>query len=102
MFEKILEFGLQRAELEWAQEPIYMAQIFLWVPLEVTRMRRILPLLRSHIHSTFPPVIDQIFCNSCVTHQIVLAEEQQHRRSHWSVPKHIDALFEKVHRVAFE
>lgn len=69
------------------------------MPLEVTGVSRVLPILRCHLDAAFAQVPYEFFHGSRVTHHIVLTVEEEHRCRDRGAPKGADARVEVIHGV---
>lgn len=76
--------------------------ILVRVPLQVTCVSRVLPLLRRHFNAAFAQVLDELLHGSRVTHHIVLAVEEERGSRDRGAPKGTDAGVKEVHGVPSE
>lgn len=72
------------------------------MPLEVTGVSRVLPLLCRYLYAAVAQVFYDFLRGSCVTHHIVLAVEEERRSSDRGAQKGTDARVKVVHCVALE
>lgn len=98
----MLHLGLQWHDAQRLEERVEGGQVVFLVPLQVTRVCRILPLLRCDVDPAFPPVLDQFLCDLSVAHHVIVAKQEQSRSGDGGFPEDVDAHVEVVHRLPFE
>lgn len=85
--------------MKGTHEIVQRGHVLLRVPLEVTGVSRVLPLLRRHLYAALAQVLDQFLHGSRVTHYVVLAVEEERGGGDGGAPKGTDAGVKVLHGV---